>query len=174
MKKKNTKQQSIEEVNVENLTVPKYYYDYFPFLKDTSEERINTKLPLIVKKKKNSEDVFEIVDRIEIYEKALVDKNEKISCIIEKMNDAEARLYSLEAALISRTLTVMQAIACRQEILRLGSECSPANVIHLSRKTSPATYRRAYESFTWFLSRARTEIFPSSSELTEIELPRIA
>lgn len=170
MKVKNVKQQLLEEIKVENLSVPKFYYSYFPFKKDAFEERINTNLPLVVRRKKNTEDIFEIVDRIEIYEKALIDKIEEISCVVEKMNDSEARLYSLDAALASRTLTVMQAIVCRQEILRLGSECSPATVIHLARKTSPATYRRAYESFIWFQGKVRVEIFPSLSELTEIEL----
>ena len=169
MKKKDARKQLIEEIKVENLTVSKFYYGYFPFKKSVSEEPVNTKLPLVVRQKKNAEHLFEIVDRVEIYEKALLDKKEKISCVIEKMNDAEVRLYSLEAALLSRTLSVMQAIVCRQEILRLGSQCSPANVIHLARKTSSATYQRAYESFVWFLAEARAKIFPNLSELTEIE-----
>jgi hypothetical protein len=170
MKAKNAKQQLKEEIKVENLTVSKFYYIYFPFKKDVFEERTNTNSLLVVRRKKNAEDIFEIVDRIEIYEKALIDKIEEISCVVEKMNDSEARLYSLEAALASRTLTVMQAIACRQEILCLDGECSPATVIHMARKTSPATYRRAYESFIWFQGKVRAEIFTSLTELTDIEI----
>ncbi len=170
MKTKKVQQQSVEEIKVENLTIAKFYYNYFPFKKDSLAERIDTNLPLTVRLKKNSEDTFEVIDRAEIYEKALGDKTEEIPCVIKKMNDAEARLYSLEAALATRTLTVLQAICCRQEILRLGSECSPATIIHLARKTSPATYRRAFESFNYFQNKVRGEVFPNLSEMTEIEL----
>ncbi len=34
MKTKNGKQQSEEKIKVENLAVPRFYYNYFPFKKD--------------------------------------------------------------------------------------------------------------------------------------------
>ncbi len=170
MKSNGAKQQILEKIKIENLTVPKFYYKYFPFKKGYLNKHIDIDLPIIVRKKKNSEDFFEIIDRTEIYEWSLIEKNSDISCIVKKMNDIEARVYALEATLMSKTLTVIQAIACRQEILRLGGECSPADVIHFSRKTSKPTYDRAFKSFTWFQNTARTELFPNVSESTEIEL----